>query len=198
MCTYPRSHKLHFRILQNFKYINAFNIPVRIYRRRNYWKAKWLVQPIRMDFKAGILESGKQILKNPLKIMLRINPPTRSVCTAFLLALRTKVKVKVKSLSHVQLFETPWTVAHQTPPSMEFSRQESWSGLPFPSPGGLPNPGIEPESPALQVDALPSELPGNPSKWTTFPEGSTQHGNCSLALSVMFSKNDMKIKSNNW
>ena len=117
-----------------------------------------------MDFKAGILESGKQILKNPLKIMLRINPPTRSVCTAFLLALRTKVKVKVKSLSHVRLFETPWTVAHQTPPSMEFSRQESWSGLPFPSPGGLPNPGIEPESPALQVDALPSELPGNPSK----------------------------------
>ena len=72
--------------------------------------------------------------------------------------------LKVKSLSHVRLFETPWTVAHQTPPSMEFSRQESWSGLPFPSPGGLPNPGIEPESPALQVDALPSELPGNPSK----------------------------------
>ena len=154
MCTYPRSHKLHFRILQNFKYINAFNIPVRIYRRRNYWKAKWLVQPIRMDFKAGILESGKQILKNPLKIMLRINPPTRSVCTAFLLALRTKVKVKVKSLSHVRLFETPWTVAHQAPLSMEFPRQEYWGGLPFPPPEDLPDPGIEstcPASPVLQV-----------------------------------------------
>ena len=46
---------------------------------------------------------------------------------------------------------TPWTVAHQAPPSMEFSRQEYWSGLPFPSPGDLPNPGIEPRSPALQA-----------------------------------------------
>ena len=67
----------------------------------------------------------------------------------------TKVKVKVKSLSHVQLFATPWTVAYQAPPSMEFSRQEYWSGLPFPSPGDLPNPGIKPGSPALQADALP-------------------------------------------
>ena len=55
-----------------------------------------------------------------------------------------KVKVKVKSLSRVWLFETPWTVAHQAPPSMGFSRQEYWSGLPFPSPGDLPNPGIKP------------------------------------------------------
>ena len=60
-----------------------------------------------------------------------------------------EVKVKVKSLSHVRLFVSPWTVAHQAPPSMEFSRQESWSGLPFPSPGDLPNPGIEPRSPEL-------------------------------------------------
>ena len=51
--------------------------------------------------------------------------------------------------------KTPWTVAHQTPPSMEFSRQEDWSGLPFPSPGHLPNPGMEPKSPALQADSLP-------------------------------------------
>ena len=55
---------------------------------------------------------------------------------------------------------TPWTVAHQAPLTLEFSRQESWSGLPFPSPGDLPNPGIEPESPALQADSLPSEPPG--------------------------------------
>ena len=60
---------------------------------------------------------------------------------------------EVKSLSGVQLFETPWTVAYQAPQSMEFSRQEYWSGLPFPAPGDLPNPGIEPESPALQADA---------------------------------------------
>ena len=55
----------------------------------------------------------------------------------------------VKSLSHVWLFVTPWTVAHQTPPSMEFSRQEYWSGLPFSSPGDLPNPGIKAGSLAL-------------------------------------------------
>ena len=60
--------------------------------------------------------------------------------------------VCIKSLSHVQLFAIPWTVAHQAPLSMEFSRQEYWSGLPFPSPGDLPNPEIEPvslRSPAL-------------------------------------------------
>ena len=68
----------------------------------------------------------------------------------------------VKSLGRVRLFATPWTVAHQAPPSMEFSRQEYWSGLPFPSPGDLPDPGIEPGSPTLRADALPSEPPGNP------------------------------------
>ena len=51
----------------------------------------------------------------------------------------------------------PWTVAHQTPLSMGLSRQEYWSGLPFPSPGALPDPGIEPESPALKADSFPSE-----------------------------------------
>ena len=59
---------------------------------------------------------------------------------------------EVKSLSRVGLFGTPWTIAHQAPPSMEFSRQEYWSGLPFPSPGDLPDPGIEPRSPALWAD----------------------------------------------
>ena len=58
-------------------------------------------------------------------------------------------KVKMKSLSSVQLFATPRTVAYQAPPSMGCSRQENWSGLPFPSPGDLPDPGIEPGSPAL-------------------------------------------------
>ena len=67
---------------------------------------------------------------------------------------------EVKLLSHVQLFVSPWTVAHQAPPSMEFSRQEYWSGLPFPSPGVLPDPETEPKSPTLQADALPSEPPG--------------------------------------
>ena len=62
-------------------------------------------------------------------------------------------------LSRVRLFVTLWKVAYQAPPSMGFSRQEYWSGLPFPSPGDLPNPGIEPGSPALQTDGLPSEPP---------------------------------------
>ena len=69
-------------------------------------------------------------------------------------------KIVVKSLSCVRLFATQWTVAYQAPPSMGFSRQEYWSGLPFPFPGALPNPGIEPRSPALQTETLPSEPPG--------------------------------------
>ena len=58
-------------------------------------------------------------------------------------------------LSHVPLFVTAWTAAHQVPLCMGFSRQENWSGLPCPPPGELPDPGIEPMSPALQVDSLP-------------------------------------------
>ena len=65
-------------------------------------------------------------------------------------------------LSHVQLFATLWTVAHQAPLSMEFFKQEHWSGLPFPSSGDLPDPGIKLRSPALQVDSLLSETPGKP------------------------------------
>ena len=57
---------------------------------------------------------------------------------------------------------TPWAVAYHAPLSMEFSRQEYWSGLPLPSPGDLPDPGIEPGSPTLQADALLSEPPGKP------------------------------------
>ena len=68
---------------------------------------------------------------------------------------------EANSLSRVQLFATPWTVAHQAPLSMGFSRPEYWSGLPFPSPTDLPNPGIEPGSPAWQAGALSSEPPGN-------------------------------------
>ena len=71
-------------------------------------------------------------------------------------------EVKVNSLSRVRLFATLWTVAHQAPLSMGFSRQGYWSGLPFPSPGDLPDPGIEPRSPTLEADALPSEPPAMP------------------------------------
>ena len=69
-------------------------------------------------------------------------------------------KWKLKSLSHVQLFAIPWTVAYQALPSMGFSRQEYWSGLTFPSPGDLPDPRIKPRSPTFQADTLTSEPPG--------------------------------------
>ena len=75
----------------------------------------------------------------------------------------------MKWLSRVQLFATPWTAAYRAPLSMGFSRQEYWSGLPFPSPGDLPDPGIEPGSPALQAEALPSELPGKSKLQPKFP-----------------------------
>ena len=71
----------------------------------------------------------------------------------------------MKSLSRVQLLATPWTAAYQAyqaPLSMEFSRQEYWSGVSFPSPEDLPNPGIEPRTPTLQADFLPAEPPGKP------------------------------------
>ena len=70
--------------------------------------------------------------------------------------------IVVQSLSIVRLFATPWTAACQAPLSMRFSRQRYWSGLPFPSSGDLPNPGIEPRSPALQADSLPTELQEKP------------------------------------
>ena len=71
------------------------------------------------------------------------------------------MKVTVKSLSHVRLLATPWTVAYQVSPSMGFSRQKYQSGLSFPSLGGLLDLGIEPRFPALQAETLPSEPSGN-------------------------------------
>ena len=92
------------------------------------------------------------------------------------------LRVKVKSLSRVRLFATPWTVAYQAPPSMGLSRQECWSGLPFPSPGDLPDPGIKPGSPTLQADALPSEPPGKP-QYLFLRVGILKYN---LVLNVMF------------
>ena len=69
--------------------------------------------------------------------------------------------VQLNHLVKLCLFATPWTVARQAPLSMGFSRQEYWGGLPFPSPGDLPDPGVEPRSPILQADSSPSEPPEN-------------------------------------
>ena len=81
-------------------------------------------------------------------------------------ASRAMLEKLMKLLGHVWLFVTPWTVAYQAPWTMGFTRQEYWSGLPWPSPGDLPDPGIEPGSSALQPDTLPSEPPGKP--WETY------------------------------
>ena len=84
-------------------------------------------------------------LQGPCSLLISLDSLIHSTTRqAFL-----KEKKKVKSLSRVQLFATPWNVAYQTPPSMGFSGQEYWSGLPFLSPGDLANPVIEPGSPAL-------------------------------------------------
>ena len=92
-----------------------------------------------------------------------------------------KLHSPVKLLSRVQLFAIPRTLANQ--PSMEFSRQEYLSGLPFPFPGDLPIPGIEPRSPALQADTLLPELPGEPKPGTGNLKGSlTQSTVTSLEL----------------
>ena len=72
------------------------------------------------------------------------------------------------SLSRAQFFASSWIVAHQAPRSVEFSRQEYWSGLPGPPPGDLPDPRIEPRSPTMQVDSLPPEPPGKPWVYDTF------------------------------
>ena len=76
-------------------------------------------------------------------------------CSAHPISLRN-CAMPAQSLGHIWLFVTPWTWrgAHQTPRSMRFPRQEYWTGLPFPSPGNLPNPGIEPMSPALAGGSL--------------------------------------------
>ena len=90
------------------------------------------------------------------------SPQEEEVCGPCVSAVGSDL-LKVKFLSRVWLFATPWTVDYQAPLSMGFSGQGYWSGLPFPSPGDLPNPGIKPRSPTLQADALPSEPPGKPS-----------------------------------
>ena len=96
-----------------------------------------------------------RISSNLVIVILEISPLQKSITRA----------VKVKSLSRVQLFVIPCIIAFQFPLSMELSRQEYWSRLPFASPGDLPNPGIEPCSSALQSDSSPSDPPGKPSPY---------------------------------
>ena len=89
-------------------------------------------------------------------------------CVRACVCVRMRVQLRVRMLSHFQLFGISWTVAYQTPLCIKFSRQAYWSGLSFPSLGDLPDPQMEPGSPALQADALPTEPPGKSvSVWIT-------------------------------
>ena len=120
----------HFEFLTDYSIPDALrqfayqrqSVPMSQYRVK--WLKVWNLKLKIIEFESGIYH----LLASPITSLER---------------------KKVKSLSCVQLFATPWTVAYQAPPSMGFSRQEYWSGLPFPSPGDLPDPGIKPWSPAL-------------------------------------------------
>ena len=118
------------------------------FSRQEYWSG--LLFPSSGDLPDPRIEPRSPVLQAG---SLPSEPPGKSV----------NLRSEVKSLSHVQLFATPWTVAYQAPRSMEFSRQEYWSGLPFPSSGDLPDPRIEPASPVLQANSLPLSW-GNPTR----------------------------------
>ena len=100
-------------------------------------------------------------LDTPLRLQghVQVSHVQKSTSTPIQLFLSCTMYV-LSHFSHIQLFATLWTVALQAPLSMRFSRQEYWNGLPFPSPGDLPDPGIKPRSPTLEADALTSEPPG--------------------------------------
>ena len=108
------------------------------------------------------------------------------------------IKWKWTSLSRVRLFVTPWTIQ-----SMKFSRPEYCSGYSFPSPGDLPNPGIKPRSPALQVDSLPAEPQGNPRnlEWVAYPfsRGSSPPRNRTMVFCIAgrFFTNPAIIRAHN-
>ena len=125
------------------------------FSRQEYWSG--LPFPSPGDLPDPGIEPGSPALQadslpseppgKPIKASEKVLPTTSSI---------SDVVSQLKSLSRVQLFGTPWTVAYQAPLSMGSSRQEYWSGLPFSSPGYLPDSGIEPRSPALEADTLTS------------------------------------------
>ena len=129
------------------------------------WRIPWTEEP------CGLQPMGLQRDRNTDE-RLTLHPINNVVIVSDEQRKDSSIHIKrreVKSLSLVRLFVTPGTVAYQAPPSMEFSRHEYWSGLPFPSPEDLPDPVNKPGSPALQADALLSELLGKPCIQTPLP-----------------------------
>ena len=139
------------------------------------WKIPWTEEPgglqsmgslrVRHDcFSLRCIGEGNG---NPLQCSCLENPRDGGAWWSAIYGVtqsRTQLKrlSSSSSSSHVQLFATPWTLACRDPLSIGFSRQEYWRGLPFPSPGYLPNPGIDPRSPTLQASSLPAEPQGKP------------------------------------
>ena len=145
-----------------FPSIRVFSNESALYiRQPKYWSFSFNISPsnehpglssLMMDWLDLLAVQGtlKRLLQNESQTIKEMAIGT------YISIITLNVKVKVKSLSRVQLFATPWTIVYQASPSMGFSRQEYWSGLPFPSPGDLPDPRVEPGSPALEADALTS------------------------------------------
>ena len=136
----------------------------------------WRVFAPEVQVHCGVQRQGWELFRQQVSPMQQTeetlkSQPGKGICSpkamnTFVnnLLVPWRSEVEVKLLSHVRLFATPWTVAYQASQSMEFSRQDYWSGLPFASPEDLHDPGIEPTSPALQADALLSEPPGKPKR----------------------------------
>ena len=115
-----------------------------------------------MGYPDGFLVQQASASRNPVTSVTSIVTHKESQVLDVLQKLNFKLCVHSPLLNRVQLFVTPWTLAHQVPLSMGFPRQEYWSGLPFPPPGDLPDPGIKPESPALAGGFFTTEPPGKP------------------------------------
>ena len=109
-------------------------------------------------FRSGVRQLFQNIMKRNLDILYKDNRK------------QTGLRIRsASSLSHIRLFATLWNIAHQAPlVHGDSPRQEYWHGLTYPPPRDLPNPGIEPMSPALQADSLPSESPANQKTWVQF------------------------------
>ena len=117
-------------------------------------------------FQARVLEWGAIAFSgfhtNLFQISFPSVPVSITLCFLSYWAKRHRMASPVKLLSRVQLFAIPWTIAYQAPPSMEFSRQEYWSRLPFPSPGDLPHPEIKPRSPVCRQTLYHLSYQGSP------------------------------------
>ena len=153
--------------------IRSFAKEIRVLKMRNAVVSHWMLTMTNGEQSSELilLQLQEKLLKNSTMIILW----SSSIWCFNLEKWKSSIsgclmKVKVKPLSRIGLFAIPSTVIYQVSPSMRFSRQEYWSGLPFPSPGDLPNPGIEPRSLALQADTLPSEPPGKPSRDASWPD----------------------------